>query len=366
MKPRLLIIGGFLGAGKTTLLWELARHFAESNIKVGLVTNDQASGLVDTSFLEQSNNTVLEVSGSCFCCNFNGFIDAVAQAVEVEHCQLVLAEPVGSCTDLSATILQPLKDKFSQRFEIAPLTVLVEPNKLMDILKGGTAGLHDSAAYILQKQLEEADIILISKSDLLSQQEQQDIAAKAGAKWPFAKVMNISVVTGQGLDMWLDYAMTKQHAGMHLVSVDYDTYAEGEAVLGWLNARFACEGMNVDWDEVLERTIARLGMLFDRQHIAVGHVKAFVKSESGYAVANLTGTSETIAVRKGAGKGNKAEMIVNARVEMTPEKLNILVLEILSEIFGDGISWRTLESNCLSPGRPNPTHRYSEVIEKRS
>ena len=52
-KTDLILVGGFLGAGKTSLLWEVAKRLNEKGHKVGLITNDQASELVDTSFLEK-------------------------------------------------------------------------------------------------------------------------------------------------------------------------------------------------------------------------------------------------------------------------------------------------------------------------
>ena len=78
-KTKLIIVGGFLGAGKTTLLWETAKLFMDKGLKVGLITNDQAPELVDSAILKLSGLSVAEVSGSCFCCNFNGFTNAIKQ-----------------------------------------------------------------------------------------------------------------------------------------------------------------------------------------------------------------------------------------------------------------------------------------------
>ena len=50
-KIDLVLVGGFLGAGKTSLLFEMAKRLNKQGKKVGLITNDQASELVDTSFL---------------------------------------------------------------------------------------------------------------------------------------------------------------------------------------------------------------------------------------------------------------------------------------------------------------------------
>lgn len=166
---RLILVGGFLGAGKTTLLWEAAQRVMESGQRIGLITNDQAPELVDTAILSRNEVKVAEVSGSCFCCNFNGLINAMKQLRDEAFADVIIAEPVGSCTDLSATIFQPLKENMNGELLISPLSVMADPVRLTNILDGGTAGLHPSAAYILRKQLEESDIILISKAACLHQ-----------------------------------------------------------------------------------------------------------------------------------------------------------------------------------------------------
>lgn len=134
---RLILVGGFLGAGKTTLLWEAAHRLMENGKRIGLVTNDQAPELVDTVFLSRDKVKVAEVSGSCFCCNFNGLIDALKQVREEADADVIIAEPVGSCTDLSATIMQPLKENRKGELVVSPLTVMADPLRLANILNGG-------------------------------------------------------------------------------------------------------------------------------------------------------------------------------------------------------------------------------------
>ena len=154
MKTKLILLGGFLGAGKTTTLSEAAKIFADQGKKVGIITNDQASELVDTAFLTLKGAETREVSGSCFCCNFPGFAGAINSFLE-KGADVIWAEPVGSCTDLSATIMQPLKENFSDKVSIAPLSVLADAKRLKDILSGGNSGLHEISAYIVKKHLEE-------------------------------------------------------------------------------------------------------------------------------------------------------------------------------------------------------------------
>ena len=50
-KARYIMIGGFLGAGKTTAVGKLAQYLSDQGRRVGLITNDQGSHLVDTTLL---------------------------------------------------------------------------------------------------------------------------------------------------------------------------------------------------------------------------------------------------------------------------------------------------------------------------
>ena len=70
-KARYIMIGGFLGAGKTTAILQLAQKLHSQGTRVGLITNDQSFGLVDTALLNSQGLPVEEITGGCFCCRFN-------------------------------------------------------------------------------------------------------------------------------------------------------------------------------------------------------------------------------------------------------------------------------------------------------
>src|ERR1041385_7527371 len=70
-KARYIMVGGFLGAGKTTAILQLAQNLHSEGTRVGLITNDQSFGLVDTALLSSQGLPVEEITGGCFCCRFN-------------------------------------------------------------------------------------------------------------------------------------------------------------------------------------------------------------------------------------------------------------------------------------------------------
>ena len=283
MTTRLILVGGFLGAGKTTLLWETAQRLAGRGLRVGLITNDQAPELVDTTFLSRGDFKVAEVDGSCFCCNFKALLGAMSKFRAEADADVLIAEPVGSCTDLSATIVQPLKDRFNQEFVIAPLSVMADPVRLADILDGGTAGLHPSSAYIFRKQIEEADIVVISKVDLLTLAELDVLKTRLAQACPDVAIFTVSVKTGEGLDAWLDEVTMRTDAGQRIAEVDYDVYAEGETVLGWLNATITLQGGDpTDWNLFAESLLSGLSQRFDNMGASVGHVKLLVETGDSF------------------------------------------------------------------------------------
>jgi len=362
MNSRLILVGGFLGAGKTTLLSEAARLLATRGERVGLITNDQAPELVDTVLLAQGNQSVEEVSGSCFCCNFPGLLNAIAKLQVETGADVLIAEPVGSCTDLSATIVQPLRDLHRSELDVAPLSVLADPNRLADILNGGFGGLHPSAAYIFRKQLEEADFLVITKTDLVSPEELTNLKQRVAMSLPLAEVFTVSTISGEGIETWLDAVMVRTDAGQRLAEVDYDIYAEGEAVLGWLNATFDLQGVDVDWNAFARDLLSYLSDRFDSRSASVGHVKLVLSSSGESLVANLTGRRESLSVRGSIAGGTSAKLTLNARVEMSPDEVESIVREAIDESTSGRIGVEVLAFRCLSPGRPMPTHRYDRLI----
>jgi G3E family GTPase len=362
MTTKLIFVGGFLGAGKTTLLWQSAKSLVGRGMRVGLITNDQAPELVDTALLSRSGAVVREVAGSCFCCNFDGLIGAVHSLIE-QQAEIIIAEPVGSCTDLSATIIQPLKDKYSE-IDIAPLTVLVDPNRVIELLQEKNSLLHPSALYIVRLQMEEADNILINKVDSLSTDDRRLLANLLHKKFPHVKTEEISARNNEGVDAWLDYILLDHDAGKRIVEVDYDRYAEGEAVLGWLNATVTLTSSpaKIKLSKYALDIMNRLHDAFKRRNAEIGHVKLRIESNGDECLANLTHLKGEISVNGGTSyMDGKADLILNARVQMPPEELE----EIVRAVFASadlGISTEIRTLRCLMPGRPNPTHRYSCIV----
>jgi G3E family GTPase len=259
-QARYIMIGGFLGAGKTTAVGKLARELSHQGFRVGLITNDQGRNLVDTAMLRSQGFATEEIPGGCFCCRFNSLVDAAERLTASNQPDVFIAEPVGSCTDLAATVTYPLRRMYKENFTVAPISVLVDPiraQRIFGLAKGGS--FSEKVLYIYRKQIEEADIVIISKSDLLSDKQLDELKRAIENDFPGKEIMAVSARTGQNLGAWFSRVVNTEQSARTAMKVDYEIYADGEALLGWLNCTVQLEAKRAfDSDKFLKQLAAEI------------------------------------------------------------------------------------------------------------
>ena len=366
MSVRFVMVGGFLGAGKTTALARLARMYQARGQRVGVVTNDQAHDLVDTNTFRAQGFATQEVPGACFCCRFDDLVSRVGSLEADQRPDVILAEPVGSCTDLVATVIQPLKDLYGGKFEVAPYAVLFKPSHGTRILRDQPAGgFSPKAAYIFKKQLEEADAVLINRADELTPAEQDELTRLVGEKFPGTPVLRVSAQTGVGFDTFFELLDQKGGFGRKILDIDYDTYAEGEAELGWLNASVRLTADKpFDLDGLLTAILRELSGVCRKLGGEVAHLKLIGMDDAGaFGVGNVVSNETDAKLSLPSNvRPREADLIVNARVAIDPAVLEAEVRRVVSaECAKLGVTPEFRAAQSLRPGRPVPTHRYAQA-----
>jgi G3E family GTPase len=362
----LIIVGGFLAAGKTTLLARAAERLAARGKRVGLVTNDQAANLVDTAILEHAGAGVQEVAGGCFCCRFADLITAAQDLVRRFRPDVVICEPVGSCTDLSATVIQPIKRMHGEQFRVAPFSVLVEPSRAMVSLPDhAKSPFPDTVSYIYRKQLEEADLIVLNKADELGPSDLAQLEDLVRGLFPGTPLVAMSALRGDGVDAWLDLVGGDTPSGRRIAEVDYDRYAAGEAALGWLNAKVELRAERpADWRAFCE---SFLGALQEEVCVVSGeiaHVKLRLAADGRQAAANVAGNHDPPSIRGDDDlRSTEATLLVNARVHVSPDALRGGLERALRATAGEGVRASIVQIQHFAPARPQPTHRFNSVGE---
>jgi G3E family GTPase len=366
LRPRYIMVGGFLGAGKTTAILQLARRLSQSNARVGLITNDQSSGLVDTTLLRTSGFTTEEITGGCFCCRFNSLVEAARNLSADASPDVFIAEPVGSCTDLQATVTYPLRKMYGESYTIAPLSVVLDPLRTARVLglKPGKT-FSQKVLYIFEKQLEEADLLVINKCDLIDKQEQDELQSVLANRFPRAAILRASARTGAGIDEWLELVRSKENSGTGTIEVNYDLYADGESLLGWLNLSAILSGREFDGNEFLTRLGNALRERLEKDQIEVAHLKMTLCPDTGndLAVGNVVRNQNAVELsHRLAEPLEKGDLLVNLRAEGDPDVLKRMVEEEMRRISAACAVSVTVEHlEAFRPGRPEPTHRLVQI-----
>lgn len=362
---RYIMIGGFLGAGKTTAVARLAQWLSAQGRRVGLITNDQGTGLVDTALLRARGFQTEEISGGCFCCRFNSLLDAARRLTAGARPEVFIAEPVGSCTDLVATVAYPLRRMYGTDYTVAPLSVLIDPIRAARILGLEPGGrFSEKVLYVYHKQLEEANLLVVNKADLLAQTRQQQLRAALVSKFPHKKILTVSARTGAGLDEWFALLASESQPGGESMSVDYETYARGEALLGWLNARVQALGKEeFDPNQLLGELATLMQTELSQQACEVAHLKMTINPEGGFGdIAGINVVRNDLVPELSLtlpGKIRSGQLIINLRAEADPDRLKSVVRDALaaSAHRTPGLTLRIDHLEHFRPGKPQPTYR---------
>ena len=366
-KIRFLMIGGFLGAGKTTTISKLASHFVAQGKNVALVTNDQAYDLVDTHTLRAQGFDVGEVPGACFCCNFDDLVSTISDlSGEASFPDIVIAEPVGSCTDLVATVVEPMRELFGDRFEVGPVVVLLKPEHgtriLTGVRDGARKGFSPKAEYIFMKQLEEADAIVVNKSDKLSDEQQQELLKLIAERFPDVPAICASSKTDKNFEQLIALTNQERRQRTSMMDVDYKVYAEGEAELGWLNCQIKAKSDSpFKLDELVVEIVSSIGQLLNEGGFEIAHLKVLGQTLQSAAVANrVDSAGETELSLASEIETEACELLVNARVAASPDDMSAIVYQVAKDIAQARSIQLTVENmQAFRPGKPEPTHRVS-------
>lgn len=361
-KTRLLALTGFLGAGKTTTMAALAQHLESQGEVVAVITNDQGTELVDSAVAAAAVGLAAEVTGGCFCCRFEDLASVLEDILVAGNVDTVIIEAVGSCTDLQATVVRPLRRFYADQLEVAPLVAVVEPDRfaVMGPLVGSAA--ETDLAYLFDRQLAEADVIAVNKTESMPAEAKAALVAELADRYPRARVVPYSALAGRGLAAIV--ALMGELRPAWDVEVDYDRYAAAEAALAWLNLAVdlravAASGFGpATWvmtalEELAERCAAVAAV--------IGHIKIHLTGGDVSVTANLVGTGEPRLASLASGRIDAGRALVNARVELATGDLDAMVRAAIAA--ADAAAGTTSVAVdgpiAFQPGYPVPVHRLS-------
>ncbi|MEU4480507.1 GTP-binding protein [Micromonospora sp. NPDC023966] len=353
--PRLVVLTGFLGAGKTTTMLAAGRLLTARGGRVAVITNDQGSDLVDTQLARDAVPDVGEVTGGCFCCRFEDLADLVTDLLDTGRADTILTEAVGSCTDLQATVVRPLRARYGDRLTLAPLTTIVDPARI--------GALDGDLGYLFDRQLAEANLIAVNKSDALPRAEFAARLDQIRRGYPDADVLGYSASRGEHVDELVARWTGEPPRGRDVdLDVDYDRYAAAEARLSWLNQVWhvsADGGFSARrWAHV---ALESLSAACARRGDVIGHAKLAVQSPAGLIRMSVVAAGDPPRqepARRDETPVARATVLVNVRATCPPADLESLVRAAAYDAdLAAGAAARPGPANAFAPSYPRPVHR---------
>lgn len=220
------VFSGFLGSGKTTAMMALTRYFTDHHGRAAMISNDLGNqNLADNKLANLAGCNASELTGNCICYITETLVERLDKLFDRDGCQLVISDIPGFGVGALDHVYHTLQRDYEGRYALAPFTVLAEP-RTVELLEAGQGG---DLAYILNSQLLEADLIVLNKCDLLTEEEKARKLAWLARTYPEAGVIGISALTGAGLED-LAQALIQGTASMHLPDIGYGGEEFGSAM----------------------------------------------------------------------------------------------------------------------------------------
>lgn len=352
---QLILLGGFLGSGKTTFMVKAASLLEKKGLSVSVISNDQGDTLVDTLFSQWEGLDSHEVSGGCFCCRFPDFLETLKAVISERNPDVIIAEAVGSCTDLAATVINPLIQFHKDAIEVKAYLTLVDGIRMqkeyldMDLLHPLEPG-----EVLISHQIRESEVLVLSKSDLLNQKEIEDSLEHLGTLNPRAQGFVCSSRTGEGLNPLLEACLK----GFPLdfsdrIPIDYDVYAQAEAAYGWYNGSWILES-----EEEVDPVTFSFPVMESFRNPELGevaHAKMLLTTPGGgLKVSFVMGHIQSDDINIPEGKVKEMQIVLNIRSACSPEVIESHVSSLQKSLEGEGFTVKNYKWNSLIPAPPRP------------
>ena len=348
-RTRFIVIGGYLGAGKTTLTVNLARLLKNKYGKsTAIITNDQGHALVDTEYVQDAGFDVNEIVGGCFCSTFPEFVKNARSIVQIKRPDYIIAEPIGTSTNILSSVIEPLKMQYPEEFEVAPFMVVVDGIR--------AAGIESTKKLIPAHQVKEAEIVLMSKMDLINKDEEKAAEEEIKKLAPEASIIKYSSKTLKGIDEIAQVIMsssvsTKNQKGENTVKFSFE-----KSAMSWYSSINQMKPLDkIDMYDLSMSIMRSIANEYTPDEIA--HVKIVIASPSaGVKMSLVCDSVQTDSIHGSRYVSEEAKLIVNARVTSDPDKLGNVIRSAVDSV-KNAYPMEIVDSSesCYSPKPETPT-----------
>lgn len=237
------ILSGFLGSGKTTLLNQILNQ--NHGIRYAVIVNEFGEIGLDDQLLEGSQDFV-KMDNGCLCCVLSDeLVETIAKLNERDDYDAVVLETTGVADPLP--IAWPfLRPEFKDAYRFAGIVTVVDVANLEKML---------SQSEEARLQIERADFLYLSKTDLVDKQQKSQIVAKLKSINSNARLVDPQEESALEVMIDHDHELT-------LPQVQNDHHTHYESVSKSLKDQTVTLEQMEDYFELLPDTVFRAKAIF--------------------------------------------------------------------------------------------------------
>ena len=361
---KLFLVGGFLGSGKSTAIVNACQHLIKKDQRVAVITNDQGDQQVDNLYVKSFGIPAAEVANGCFCCNYDQLDKQIHSFIETIQPDIIFAESVGSCTDLIATVAKPFIREMPDASVI--ISVFADATLLLSLFESRLNFINENVQYVYKKQLEEGDLLIINKIDLMSSSQLKTLNKYLLKEFPEKKILYQNSLEEGDIQKWMNTLFQFQQPADRLsLELDYDLYGDGEAQLAWLDQSVTILSSQKNAVVIAMEIISDIDDHIKQQKLVPGHLKFFIETPDPIAIGwkkkiSITTTTPLTFYKTEQNDAREVRMLINARVQTEPSVLQKIVYDTLKQIVRKHDCKIIVEKwSAFKPGYPKPMHRIS-------
>ena len=364
---KVLFVGGFLGAGKSRILGAIARRLINDGLNVGLISNGGKGHTVQSVVEQAFGMPIAEMAGGCFCARFNDLVDSTDKILD-QNPDVLLCEPVGSCADIVASIITPLKQFYGATFQILPFMMVLDPERAYELLiNQQVQGISGDLLDMYRAQAEEADMLLINKADILTEGEIAIMLKNSSVLYPDTKVIAVSALRGDGIDELVDMILNyRGEAGRVMHDIESAEQKSSSSCVGWLQTTVSISAENgFKASEFLWMLSEQVKTEMATKNHNIMHLKAVIKSESRMVGFNLHRFTQDPEIEGDINGITMGVLVLHARMSLEPGVLGGLIIRTITRAVAavDG-QLEFVQFQSFLPHYPCPRQRICQMMEQ--
>lgn len=340
MLTKIMVVSGFLGSGKTTSMLALA-NYIDSNIgKASIIVNDLGSNLVDTKYSLKMNKSITEIPSGCICYQMDNVINKLYNIEKKEKPNIIISDIPGCGVGALDHVYHKLNKDYSDHFELVPFTVIVDPERLkilIDIKNAEIMNINKELSYLMIKQLEEADLIVLNKIDLISELEIEKNLNFLKSLYPNTTIIPISAKYNKNIDIFANYILNNT-SQLKNIEIEQEKFVNAENLLSWYNRRISIiTEKPIDINKYAEELMNLIKEKLIEKRANTLHFKIFAHNiedhQEDYLKYSLIGTDHNIEFdNKMKNITNKISLVINMRSIIQSEELYKIINEVLDHL----------------------------------